>query len=183
MSSAPAQEEKSIESAGDFSTTNTQVEGIDEADLVKTDGDNIYIVAQSAIRIVSADRGELNEVTVFRIDEKKNVKEIFLDGDRLVVIGTRNEYDPVDPVNEGMDEKDRVFYILSKNPPEDTTQDDWESIGLFDQNAPEEGENGENTGFFSDDYSGETVYSWLDDVEIEGTESSGDMDKNVNLDD
>lgn len=116
MSPAPSQAEKSEEvsgslnsgSAENFSSTNTQVEGIDEADLVKTDGKNIYIVAQSAIRIISADRGELNEVTLLRIDEKKNVQEIFLDGDRLVVIGTRNEYDaiyPADPVNKGMDEK------------------------------------------------------------------------------
>lgn len=113
MSPALSQEQKSAEgaadfdsgNAGNFSSTNTQVEGIDEADLVKTDGDNIYIVAQSAIRIISADRGKLNEITLLRIDEKKNVREIFLDGDRLVVIGTRNEYDAIYPVNEGMDEK------------------------------------------------------------------------------
>lgn len=113
MPSAPSQAEKSAEvsglsdsgSAGNFSGTNTQVEGIDEADLVKTDGDNIYIAAQSAIRIISADRGELSEVTLLRIDGKKNIREIFLDGDRLVVIGTRNEYDAAYPVNEGPDEK------------------------------------------------------------------------------
>lgn len=77
---------------GDFSTTNTQVEGIDEADLVKTDGKYIYLVAQSAIRIVSANQGVLAEVATLRIDDKKMVQEIFVDGDRLVVIGTRNEY-------------------------------------------------------------------------------------------
>lgn len=113
MSAAPSQEEKSVDGAGDFnsqstdsfSTTNTQVEGIDEADLVKTDGDNIYIVAQSAIRIVSAEQGELKEVGLLRIEEKKNIQEIFIDGDRLVVIGTRNDYDSVEPVSEAMNEK------------------------------------------------------------------------------
>ncbi len=113
MSPTPSPEEKSAEgaagfdsgSAANFSSTNTQVEGIDEADLVKTDGDYIYIAAQSAIRILSADRGKLNEITLLRIDEKKNIREIFLDGDRLVVIGTRNEYDAAYPANEGTDEK------------------------------------------------------------------------------
>jgi len=81
------------DTSGNFSTTNTQVEGIDEADLVKTDGQYIYIVAQSAIRIVSVDQGVLTEVATLRIDEKKNIQEIFIDGDRLVVIGTRNEYE------------------------------------------------------------------------------------------
>lgn len=102
---APAQPEKSEAAAGDFSTTNTQVEGIDEADLVKTDGVNIYIAAQSAIRIISADQGQLNELSVLQIDEKKTVQEIFVDGNRLVVIGTRNDYTAVDPITDGMDVK------------------------------------------------------------------------------
>ncbi len=102
---APAAEVKSEAATADFSSTNTQVEGIDEADLVKTDGVNLYIVAQSAIRIVSAKQGQLSELSVLRIDEKKTVQEIFVDGNRLVVIGTRSEYETADPIPEGMDVK------------------------------------------------------------------------------
>ena len=37
---------------GEYSTTNIQVEGVDEADIVKTDGGYIYIVAGEAVHIV-----------------------------------------------------------------------------------------------------------------------------------
>jgi hypothetical protein len=80
-------------------------------------------------------------------------------------------------------EKDRVFYVLSQNPPENTIQDDGESIGLLGQNTPEEGEDWEDTGIFSDDYSSETDYLWFDDIEIEDTESNGDMAINFDLND
>ena len=80
------------------SNTNTQVEGIDEADIVKTDGKNIYIVAEAAVRIVSADNGDLDEVGLLRISDKKVVQEMFLDGDRLVLLGTRNEYNRYEPM-------------------------------------------------------------------------------------
>jgi hypothetical protein len=72
-------------------------------------------------------------------------------------------------------EKDRVFYILSQNPPEDSTQDDEGSIGLLGQTTSEEGEDGEDGGFFSGDYSDEVDISWLDDVEIIDEDASGDM--------
>ena len=85
--------DSSENASGDYSTTNTQVEGIDEADLVKTDGKYLYIVAQNAVRIVSVNQGDLTELTTLRIDEQKSVQEIFVDGDRLVILGSRNEYD------------------------------------------------------------------------------------------
>ncbi len=54
-------------------------------------------------------------------------------------------------------EKDRVFYVLSQNPAENTTQDGEESIGFLDETTPEEGEY-----YLTDD-----DYSWLDNIEIE----------------
>lgn len=94
QAAAPAMDGAGEASGGgskSYSTTNIQVEGIDEADIVKTDGDYIYIAAEAAIRIVKADGGSMREVAVLRIDESKYVTELFLDGDRLVVLGTRNE--------------------------------------------------------------------------------------------
>ena len=38
----------------DFSTTNVQVENVDEADIIKTDGDYIYYVASSKIYIIES---------------------------------------------------------------------------------------------------------------------------------
>lgn len=75
-----------------FSETNTQVEGIDEADLVKTDGKNIYIVAQNAVRIIKADKENLAEIAVLLLEKDKIAQEIFVDHNRLVILGTRYKY-------------------------------------------------------------------------------------------
>ncbi len=43
----------------DFSSTNVQVEGIDEADVVKTDGRYLYVLNQSGVHVVSVEDGEM----------------------------------------------------------------------------------------------------------------------------
>ncbi len=57
-------------------------------------------------------------------------------------------------------EKDRIFYVLSQNPPENEEQEEGESFGLLDQTIPEDW----------DPYPFDTDYSWLDDIEMEGDE-------------
>lgn len=49
--------------AGDFSDTNIQVEGIMEADVVKTDGEYIYVISGDKLYIVSAEDGMLDTVS------------------------------------------------------------------------------------------------------------------------
>lgn len=90
-----AEKQKSASDDGSYSTTNVQVEGIDEADIVKTDGKYIYIAGNNAVRIVGADQGKLSDDTVIRLSTDKNVNEIYVDGDRLILLGTRSEYDRV----------------------------------------------------------------------------------------
>ncbi|HML38881.1 MAG TPA: beta-propeller domain-containing protein [Bacillota bacterium] len=84
---------KAASSAKDdsYSQTNVQVEGIDEADIVKTDGKYIYIAGNNAVRIVGANKGKLSDDTVIRLSADKTVNEIYVDGDRLVLLGTRSE--------------------------------------------------------------------------------------------
>ena len=77
------------ESEASYSTTNTQVGGIDEADVVKTDGKYIYIAGNNVVRIVSADQGKLNDKTAIRLATNKNVSEIYVDNNRLVILGTK----------------------------------------------------------------------------------------------
>ncbi|MEM2892880.1 MAG: beta-propeller domain-containing protein [Candidatus Bathyarchaeia archaeon] len=74
-----------IPEASDYSVTNIQVEGVDEADFVKTDGKYIYLVADSSIVIVRAYPPEKAEV-LSRISLNRSVGEIFLNGDRLAVL-------------------------------------------------------------------------------------------------
>jgi len=74
----------------DFSTTNVQVEGVDEADFVKTDGEFIYIIKDNKIRIVkSYHPDDMEELDALEFeDESFWPSDMYVDGDRLVVIGS-----------------------------------------------------------------------------------------------
>ena len=63
------------------STTNVQVEGVDEADIVKTDGKHVYFALNGALRIASVTPPQLVSVTPLQ----GKVKELFLQGNRAVV--------------------------------------------------------------------------------------------------
>ena len=72
----------------DYSTTNTQVENVDEADIVKTDGEYIYYVLNGVLYIVKAYNLEM--VSNIRIKEDKenfSISEIFLKDDKVVLLG------------------------------------------------------------------------------------------------
>jgi len=103
---APAENFK----AREYSTTNVQVEGVDEADVVKNDGEFLYIVVKnekivilkafppSGMRIVSEipfnskQASESNREPVEELFNKKrwsaNVNEIFVNGGKLVAFGS-----------------------------------------------------------------------------------------------
>lgn len=74
----------------DYSTTNIQVEGVDEADIVKTDGEYIYLIKGDDVRIVKAFPPlALEEVADVNFgDSSFYPYEMYVDGDRLVVIGS-----------------------------------------------------------------------------------------------
>jgi uncharacterized secreted protein with C-terminal beta-propeller domain len=72
------------EAAPSFSGTNNQVLGVDEADTTKTDGKYIYTITGDTVFIVEA--GEDARV-VGTIKRKQAPQALFIDGDRLVVIG------------------------------------------------------------------------------------------------
>ena len=86
---------------GDYTRTLTQVEGIDEADIVKTDGKEIYISADNAVHIVGTEQGKMSNDATLIVGNGKSVDELYVDGNRLVLIGTRSEYGegPIDPPN------------------------------------------------------------------------------------
>lgn len=80
----------------DYSTTNIQVEGVDEADIIKNDGKYIYIIKNGTIRIVNAypaeDMEELVSITLGEEDEDFWPSEMYVDGDTLVAIGSIYKY-------------------------------------------------------------------------------------------
>lgn len=67
----------------DFSETNVRTDGIDEGDIVKTDGTYIYVVQQNqGIRIVDA--ASMEEVSLLPLENyNETVREMYLDGDTL----------------------------------------------------------------------------------------------------
>jgi len=71
----------------DYSKTNIQVEGVDEADIVKTDGEYIYIVSGDNITIVKAYPPEEAQV-LSKISVEGSITGIFINGDKLAVFET-----------------------------------------------------------------------------------------------
>ncbi len=75
---------------GDYSETNVQVQGVDEADVIKTDGKYIYYVANAQLTIIQADGKDtaIVSATPLAPDEQwwGYASEMFLLGDRLAVI-------------------------------------------------------------------------------------------------
>jgi len=92
--------------AGDFSTTNIQEFGVDEADIIKNDGKYIYMVKGNTIRIISAHPADkLAQVTALKIDGKNfHPREMYVDGKTLVVVGNSNSYDIPIPVGSPLEE-------------------------------------------------------------------------------
>ena len=101
--------------AGDYSETNTQVQGVDEADIVKTDGAYIYALFENELRIYTAagaDTALISRTTAgngadtlyyksawdWADTEKsdysswKNPAEMFILGDTAVVLSNCSEY-------------------------------------------------------------------------------------------
>jgi inhibitor of cysteine peptidase len=81
----------------DYSKTNIQVEGVDEADIVKTDGEYIYVVSGGNVTIVKAYPPEEGRV-LSKISLTGGIAGIFINGDKLAVFET--EYG-VYPLYEG----------------------------------------------------------------------------------
>jgi inhibitor of cysteine peptidase len=94
---APAPAPDASGSTGtDYSGTNIQVAGVDEADIVKTDGEYIYIVSGARVIIVRAYPPEQAEV-LSEIELDGLAVGIFINGDRLIILegGTPYYYMPV----------------------------------------------------------------------------------------
>jgi len=74
-----------------YSTTNIQVAGVDEADIVKTDGEYIYLVSGNRTIIVEAYPPEKAQV-LSEIELEGTAIGIFINGDRLVVFEQETPY-------------------------------------------------------------------------------------------
>ena len=65
-----------------YSKTNVQEAGVDEPDIVKTDGNRIVAVARARVHLVGVNGGKL---TLRKTLPDTMVRNVFLTGDRLLV--------------------------------------------------------------------------------------------------
>ena len=84
----------------DYSETNIQVEGVDEADIVKTDGNYIYVLSGQKLSIIDAYPAGDAEI-IHTIEFKDIPQELFINKDKLVVFGQSSyRYEPVPLMEE-----------------------------------------------------------------------------------
>ena len=78
--------------AGSHSQTNEQVAGVNEGDIVKTDGQYIYAMSpgSNSLRIIRADGARLEVVSTLTLDNIWGAEFYLIGNDRLVIVG--NEY-------------------------------------------------------------------------------------------
>ena len=113
-------------SAPDHSSTYTQVEGIDEADIVKTDGRYIYYVSDydNRIRIASANDGKAENIASVRGDKCGTyITDLYVRGDQLIVLGEAQEssFSALHPFNRRASVV-TVFDITDRTSPQQTGQ-------------------------------------------------------------
>lgn len=91
-----------------YSTTNLQVQGVDESDIVKTDGSYLYVVTKGQIRILDIRGTGMKETAVMEIPsgrDNASVQEIYVDNGKLLAIVQERETE--------LKEREGKFYTVS----------------------------------------------------------------------
>lgn len=92
---SPSLDESGTGQSVDYSQTNVQVTGVDEPDIVKTDGTYLYIVSNNKVIIVKAYPSEDAEIiSEIALNETLTIGTIFISGSRLVVFAD-TYYQPI----------------------------------------------------------------------------------------
>lgn len=96
--------EENAAASPDYSLTNVQVKGVDEGDVVKTDGNFIYQINRQRVVIIKADPPQNMKILSITDYSDKNLipQEIYLHGQKLIVIGTSQAYFPIYKENGGV---------------------------------------------------------------------------------
>jgi uncharacterized secreted protein with C-terminal beta-propeller domain len=79
---------------GDFTGTNNQVDGVDEADHVKTDGEHLYVIAGDGVDILDVS-GAGTLAAVSHVTTPGEERALFLHGTKLTVISQESRWAPL----------------------------------------------------------------------------------------
>ncbi|MDR4889353.1 beta-propeller domain-containing protein [Fredinandcohnia sp. QZ13] len=88
VSTESAAGDSAVKGGSEHSETNTQVQGVDEADIVKTDGEYIYQLIDGKLNIIKAVPANVMQlITTIPYSHSFSPNQMFLYEDKLVVIG------------------------------------------------------------------------------------------------
>lgn len=92
----------------DYSQTNVREAGVDEGDVVKTDGSYLYILKSSgSVRIVDIRGTKMKEIAEIQPEKlNESIEDLYLDGDRLMLITTGYE--------SSMEEAESDMYTVNR---------------------------------------------------------------------
>lgn len=98
----------SVSQSADYSQTNLREAGVDEGDVVKTDGKYLYILKSgSSVKIVDIQSGEMELVSTVTPDQlNESIEEIYLEDDQLILVSSG--YD------SSMEEQESDVYAVSR---------------------------------------------------------------------
>lgn len=105
----------------DYSETNNQVQGVDEADILKTDGEYIYTLSGNTLHIVQAYPGEEAELLYSEVFENTNPESLFVEGNTLAIFSRTYDNDVFERIgfrpNSGLTTV-TLYDITNKEAPE-----------------------------------------------------------------
>lgn len=144
--------------AADHSETDTQVNGVMEGDIVKTDGKHIFTVKEgvfgSSVRIYKAEGAHVEELSMIHLSQA-DCSELYIEGNTLIAIGNLWEEEDSNSIAE-----DRLWEdveTISRN----STQSHITLYDLSDPAAPEQIRQLKQSGSFNTSrISGGYVYTF-----------------------
>lgn len=117
-SASSTESSSSSSNTKDYSTTNIQVENVDEADIVKTDGDYIYSISEDNVIITDVkDPKQPKVVATVKSEDDDIPEDIILYKDKLVVISTKGNQTQRYYYNNRMNTVVKIYNITSRGKP------------------------------------------------------------------
>lgn len=117
-SASSTESSSSSSNTKDYSTTNIQVENVDEADIVKTDGDYIYSISEDNVIITDVkDPKQPKVVATIKSEDDDIPEDIILYKDKLVVISTKGNQTKRYYYNNRMNTVVKIYNITSREKP------------------------------------------------------------------
>ena len=97
-----------VSSSTDYSQTNVREAGVDEGDVVKTDGKYLYILkSDSSVKIVDIQSSEMELVSTVTLDQlNESIEEIYLEDNQLILVTSG--------YNSSMEEQESDVYAVDR---------------------------------------------------------------------